>query len=457
MASKGPAFRENIHRLFDEAQSTDLAPGIVSLIESRGTHAQIREVPVSKILPNPAQPRLTYDEESLTELAASIREHGVLQPILVRPSGSKFELIAGERRWRASSMAERETIPAIVAEFDDQTALEVSIIENLQREDVSPLEEATMFRKMTETFGYSLRQLAQKVGKDKGYIENRLRLTDAPADVRELVSVRKDTISHAYELMKIGDERKRRRLEKRIVAGELSLAKLRLITGTTGQPENGDSHEERKPRRRARTVAGQVADARAADEALMGARSKLAEGIDDLVDILRQPELLEQIPEVNRSNFAKHLTITKLKIENAIAIIRAGAPSRGGRVPPSGDVAHHLAIGDEEVDQLLLGLRVGPAQASDRLRQLEDRRGERPGRVDPDDMIRSPADEEGTLEAAFVEPRGPAERRDRRPDAHPLGEVHEQVGGPGVHLARVLVLHHLPIAALVDVAHLGRF
>ena len=328
MASKGPAFRENIHRLFDEAQATDLAPGTVSLIESRGTHAQIREVPVSKILPNPAQPRLSYDEESLTELADSIREHGVLQPILVRPSGSKFELIAGERRWRASTMAERETIPAIVAEFDDQTALEVSIIENLQREDVSPLEEATMFRRMTEAFGYSVRQLAQKVGKDKGYIENRLRLTDAPADVREMVSVRKDTISHAYELMKIRDERKRRRLAKRIVAGELSLAKLRLITGTTGQPEEDEgAHAARKPQRRAKTAAGQAANARAADDALMGARSKLADGIDDLVDILRQPELMEQIPEVNRANFAKHLTITKLKIENAIAIIRAGTPS----------------------------------------------------------------------------------------------------------------------------------
>jgi ParB family transcriptional regulator, chromosome partitioning protein len=328
-SSKGPAFRENIHRLFDEAQAADLAPGIVSLIESRGTHAQIREVPVAKILPNPAQPRLSYDEESLTELADSIREHGVLQPILVRPSGSKFELIAGERRWRASTMAERETIPAIVAEFDDQTALEVSIIENLQREDVSPLEEAAMFRKMTETFGYSVRQLAQKVGKDKGYIENRLRLTDAPADVRELVSVRKDTISHAYELMKIGDERKRRRLAKRIVAGELSLAKLRIITGTTGQADavDEDVHAGRTPRRRAKTAAGRAADARAADDALMGARSKLADGIDDLVDILRQPELMEQIPEVNRANFAKHLTITKLKIENAIAIIRAGTPA----------------------------------------------------------------------------------------------------------------------------------
>lgn len=324
MADKRPAFRENIHRLFDEAQATDLAPGIVSLIESRATQAQIREVPVSKILPNPAQPRLSYDEESLTELAASIREHGVLQPILVRPSGGKFELIAGERRWRASGMAERETIPAIVVEFDEQTALEVSIIENLQREDVSPLEEAAMFRKMTETFGYSVRQLAQKVGKDKGYVENRLRLSDAPADIRELLSVRKDTISHAYELMKIGDERKRRRLAKRVAAGELTLAKLRVITG--GSDPATDPEAKPATRRRAKTVAGEVAAARAADDALMGARAKLSEGVDDLVDILRQPEMMEQIPEVNRANFAKHLTITKLKIENAIAIMRAAAP-----------------------------------------------------------------------------------------------------------------------------------
>ena len=328
MADKRPAFKENIHRLFDEAQQTALAPGIVSLIESRGTHAQIREVPVGRILPNPAQPRLSYDEDSLTELADSIREHGVLQPILVRPSGAQFELIAGERRWRASRMAERETIPAIVVDFDESTALEVSIIENLQREDVSPLEEAVMFRKMTETFGYSVRQLAQKVGKDKGYVENRLRLSDAPADIRELVSLRKDTISHAYELMKVGDERQRRRLGKRVAAGELSLAKLRIITGG-GRPKDEDTHEDDKPqRRRAKTVAGDLQAAKAADEALMGARSKLADGVDDLVDILRRPEMMEQIPEVNRANFAKHLTITKLKIENAIALIRSGAPHR---------------------------------------------------------------------------------------------------------------------------------
>jgi ParB family chromosome partitioning protein len=320
LGSKRPAFRENIHRLFDEAQQTDLGPGIVSLIESRATRASIREVPLDKILANPAQPRLSYEEDSLTELADSIREHGVLQPILVRPVGSQFELIAGERRWRASRLAKRETIPAIVAEFDDQTALEVSIIENLQREDVSPLEEAAMFRKMTD-LGYSVRQLAQKIGKDKGYVENRMRLSDAPPEIRELVSVRKDTISHAYELMKITDERTRRRLAKKVAAGELTLAKLRALTG--GEPDEGDGQ---RPRRRGRTVAGEVAVAkvaRATDDALMENRVRLGQAIEELVDLLRQPEVIEQIPDTNRDNLARNLTVTKLKLENAIAIIRA--------------------------------------------------------------------------------------------------------------------------------------
>lgn len=318
MASKRPAFRENIHRLFDEANETDLAPGIVSLIESRATRAQLRELALDRILPNPAQPRLSYEEESLAELADSIREHGVLQPILVRPVGPQFELIAGERRWRASRLAERETIPAIVVEFDEQTALEASIIENLQREDVSPLEEAAMFAKMTG-LGYSVRQLAQKIGKDKGYVENRMRLAEAPAEIRELVSLRKDTLSHAYELMKLPDERTRRRLAKKVAAGELTLAKLRVITG--GEPI--DHPDGAAPKRRGKTVAGKVAAARAADDALLDTKGRLADAVEDLVDLLRQPEVIEEIPDVNRDNLAKYLTITKLKIENAIAIIRA--------------------------------------------------------------------------------------------------------------------------------------
>jgi ParB family transcriptional regulator, chromosome partitioning protein len=318
LASKRPAFSENIHRLFDEAQAIDLAPGIVSLIESRATHAQIREVPTGRILPNPAQPRLSYEEDSLVELADSIREHGVLQPILVRPVGSQFELIAGERRWRASRMAQRDSIPAIVVEFDDETALEVSIIENLQREDVSPLEEAGMFRKMTD-LGYSLRQLAQKIGKDKGYVENRIRLAEAPPEIRELVSLRKDTLSHAYELMKVKDERTRRRLAKKVAAGELTLSRLRALIG--GGP--ADAASETKPKRRGRTVAGTLIAAKATDDALVNNRVRLAGAVDELVDLLSQRELIDEIPDTNRDNLARYLTVTKLKLENAIAIIRA--------------------------------------------------------------------------------------------------------------------------------------
>ena len=119
------------------------------------------------------------------------------------------------------------TIPALVEEIDDDTALEISIIENLQREDLSPLEEAAMFDRMVHEHGYSIRKLADKLGKDKGYLENRLRLADAPEEIRELVSLRKDTLSHAYELMKVQDPKKRRKLAGQVASGELSLVKLR--------------------------------------------------------------------------------------------------------------------------------------------------------------------------------------------------------------------------------------
>jgi ParB family chromosome partitioning protein len=315
--ARPPVFKDNIARLFDEAAATELTAGIVSLIDSRSTRVQIRDVPTNRVLPNPAQPRLSYEEDSLAELADSIRAHGILQPILVRPAGSQFELIAGERRWRAARMAGLNAVPAIVLDFDEETALEVSIIENLQREDVSPLEEAGMYRKML-ALGYSVRQLAGKIGKDKGYVENRLRLADAPPEIRELVSVRKDTISHAYELMKVTDEKTRRKLATRVAAGELTLAKLRRLTGTREPKAPSDG-----PKRRARTAAGVAVAARNADDALLDVKGRLASVVDELADLLRQHEVINQIPATNRDNLAKYLTITKLKIENAIAIVRA--------------------------------------------------------------------------------------------------------------------------------------
>ena len=174
-----------------------------------------------------------------------------------------------------------------------------------------------MYRKMLD-LGYSVRQLAVRIGKDKGYVENRLRLADAPPEIRELVAARRDTISHAYELMKVTDQRTRRRLAARVAAGELSLARLRRLTGTTA-PEP----KPERTARRARTAAGVAVAAKATDDALMDVKGRLTSVIDELAELLRQHEVIEQIPATNRDNLAKYLTITKLKLENAIAIIRA--------------------------------------------------------------------------------------------------------------------------------------
>lgn len=201
MASKRPAFKQNIHRLFDEAQTTDLAPGIVSLIESRATQAQIREVPVSKILPNPAQPRLSYDEDSLTELASSIREHGVLQPILVRPAGAKFELIAGERRWRAVQQLGWAKVPVVVREADDRALLTLALIENLQRDDLTPIDEATGYQRLMEEFTLPQAEVARLVGKDRSTVSNSLRLLKLPAEVQTMLEQRELSEGHARALL----------------------------------------------------------------------------------------------------------------------------------------------------------------------------------------------------------------------------------------------------------------
>jgi ParB family chromosome partitioning protein len=325
------------------SEERELSPVIVSLLspDSPTRSVGVRIVPLDHIEANPQQPRLAFDQQTLDELAASIREHGVLQPILVRPIGpNTYQLIAGERRWRASKLAGLESIPALIEEIDDDTALEIAIIENLQREDISPLDEAAMYDRMVREHGYSIRKLADKLGKDKGYLENRLRLADAPDEIRELVSLRKDTLSHAYELMKVQDPKRRRRLADQVARGELTLIKLR------------DKIEGRRPRPRPIEVAIEVDDdgtmaaaitidevvaesvqvqpepprrhRELSEDSLVNAKASLAEALDDLVGVLRTPEAVQQIPDVDRANLAKYLTIAKLKLENAIAIVRSG-------------------------------------------------------------------------------------------------------------------------------------
>ncbi len=325
------------------SEDRELSPAIISLLnpEDAGRSQGVRVIPLDRIEPNPDQPRLMIDEAALEELAASIREHGVLQPILVRPIGpSHYQLVAGERRWRASKVAGLDTIPALIEELDDETALEISIIENLQREDLSPLDEAVMYDRMVREHGYSIRRLAQKLGKDKGYLENRLRLADAPDEIKQLVSVRKDTLSHAYELLKIEDPRRRRRLAEQVARGELSLAKLR--ERVEGRPrvrhepdevvesytevlvvveaeDSGDAAEWGMAGRSARPLT---------DESLVAAKQSLAEAIESLVDVIGDPASLDGIGSIDRANLAKYLTIAKLRLENAIALVRSGDGDR---------------------------------------------------------------------------------------------------------------------------------
>jgi ParB/RepB/Spo0J family partition protein len=320
------------------SEERELSPAIVSLLsndrQGRG-RGGVRRIPVDHITPNPEQPRLAFDEATLLELAASIREHGVLQPILVRPlEDGAYQLIAGERRWRASQAAGLGTIPALVEEIDDDTALEISIIENLQREDLSPLDEASMYDRMVREHGYSVRKLAQKLGKDKGYLENRLRLADAPAEIRELVSLRKDTLSHAYELLKVEDPRKRKRLASQVAKGELTLIKLRdriegrgarRSTAPSGaEPTAADGAEDGVADEAEAAWTGRhAAPAPLREDSLVEAKQHLADAVEALVDILRSPDVVGSIAGVDRANLAKYLTIAKLRLENAIAMVRS--------------------------------------------------------------------------------------------------------------------------------------
>ncbi len=274
------------------------------------------------------------DQASLDDLTASVREHGILQPILVRPiGGSRYQLVAGERRWRASRAAGLQTVPALIEEIDDETALEIAIIENLQREDLSPLDEALMFDRMIRDHGYSIRRLAQKLGKDKGYLENRLRLADAPIEVQQLVSVRKDTLSHAYELLKVDDPRKRKRLAEQVARGELSLVKLRdRIEGRRRQPAQTEVAVEPELRQQddisVQAVEAWTGVARRplTDDSLVQAKAQLADALQELVGVLQAPDVIRTIGEIDRRNLAKYLTIAKLRLENAIALVRSGLP-----------------------------------------------------------------------------------------------------------------------------------
>jgi len=319
-----PDFRAYAARRLSEER--DLSPSIINLLSAEGGKTSgIRNVPLDRIEANPENPRVLFEPSALEELAASIREHGVLQPVLLRPHGlNQFQLVAGERRWRAARLAGLAAIPALIEELDDDTALEIAIIENLQREDLSPLEEASMYDRMIKDHGYSVRKLAQKLGKDKGYLENRLRLADAPQDIRDLVSVRKDTLSHAYELMKIEDPKKRRRLAGQVARGELSLVKLR--EKIEGRPVRAPAPADGPVLTTAEEPDAPTPAVPAAvptgDDALIVAKAQFHDALESLIVVLRSQEFTSSASPSDRHNLAKYLTISKLTLENVITVVR---------------------------------------------------------------------------------------------------------------------------------------
>jgi ParB family chromosome partitioning protein len=184
-----------------------LGKGLGALLGSRGpvsseATSSIRQVPVDHILPNPYQPRRSFHPERLGELAASIQENGVVQPILLRPAtGGKYEIVAGERRWRAARMAGLTAIPALVQSVSDERLLEVALIENIQREDLNPIETAQAFDQLLREFSLTHEQIAQRTGKDRATITNYLRLLKLAPEVQILLAEDKISMGHARALL----------------------------------------------------------------------------------------------------------------------------------------------------------------------------------------------------------------------------------------------------------------
>lgn len=210
---KKPALGRGLGSLMGEAQSET---GFVELKEET-------KVPIDKINPNPNQPRTHFNETLLNELADSIRENGVLQPLLVRKKGKGYEIIAGERRYQASKIAGLEELPVIVKEVDDQKMLELALIENLQRSDLNPIEEAKGYRQLIKASGMTQEALSKAVSKSRSSITNSLRLLDLPAPVQQYLFDGRLTAGHARAILAVPYEEQRIKLADKVVAEGLSV------------------------------------------------------------------------------------------------------------------------------------------------------------------------------------------------------------------------------------------
>jgi len=212
------------------------------------------EVDVSLIDASPHQPRSDFDEAALSELAASIKKHGVLQPLVVTPNKGRYELIAGERRLRAAKKAGLKTVPAIFREAVEHEKLEISLVENIQRTDLNPIEEAVSYKKLTEEFGYDQSRIAKAVGKSRSAVANKLRLLTLPAEMKRALREEKITEGHAKALLSVEDKVKREKFFKEILGGGFSVRDTEKLTKKTA-PKKASREKAEKER-----LLGQLAE-----------------------------------------------------------------------------------------------------------------------------------------------------------------------------------------------------
>ncbi|MHC5216798.1 ParB/RepB/Spo0J family partition protein [Enterococcus sp. LJL128] len=236
--SKGKGLGRGIDALFQD---------FASLEEVDVKKEEVVEISLNDLRPNPYQPRKTFDESSLSELADSIKQSGVFQPIIVRKSTVKgYEIIAGERRFRASKLAEKETIPAIIREFDEEAMMQIAVLENLQREDLNPLEEAEAYDMLMKNLKLTQVEVAERLGKSRPYIANYLRLLTLPGLVKELVQQETLSMGQARTLLGLKDKKQILALANRAVKEGLTVRQLEQMVNDLNENEGKKSARQTK-------------------------------------------------------------------------------------------------------------------------------------------------------------------------------------------------------------------
>ena len=253
---------------------------------------EIMQVNLSELRSNPYQPRKVFDENALNELASSIREHGVFQPIIIKRSIKGYEIVAGERRAKASKLAGRETIPAIVRDFNDQEMMEIALLENLQREDLNPIEEAMAYQNLMEAKGLNHEQLAERIGKSRSYVTNMVGLMNLPDSVKELVIAKKISATHARTLSKIKDIAKVEELADRIINEGLTTAAIdELAQDKTVEKRNKMERKETEENKTYKYIQDLLCDRLSTKVRIRG--TKIEINFQDLEDFNRIIEALK--------------------------------------------------------------------------------------------------------------------------------------------------------------------